>query len=122
MFDIGFAELLVIGVVGLLVIGPDRLPETIRTAALWFGRLKRGLSSARQEFEQQIGADDIRRELRNESIMAELKKAEDEAGEIKESFDPEITKDTNRKTTSSDLPQQRPLLKTNKNPKPADHE
>ena len=35
MFDIGFAELLVIGVVALLVIGPERLPQTVRTASLW---------------------------------------------------------------------------------------
>jgi sec-independent protein translocase protein TatB len=122
MFDIGFAELIVIGIVGLLVIGPDRLPETIRTAALWFGRLKRGLSSARQEFEQQIGADDIRRELRNESIMAELKKIEDDVGEIKENFDPKLTQDSNTKTTSSAQPQQTPLSKTDKNPKAVDHD
>ncbi len=72
MFDIGFFELLVIGVVSLLVIGPERLPETLRTMALWWGRLKRGLQSTRAEFEQQIGADDIRRQLHNEDVMRRL--------------------------------------------------
>ena len=41
MFDIGFAELLLIAVVGLLVIGPERLPSAIRTTSLWLGRLRR---------------------------------------------------------------------------------
>ncbi len=72
MFDIGFFELLVIAVVGLLVIGPERLPETIRGILLTVGRIKRGLSNTRQELERQIGADDIRRQLHNEEIMARL--------------------------------------------------
>lgn len=78
MFDIGFFELVVIGVVGLLVIGPERLPETLRTLALWWGRLKRGIQNTRTEFEQQIGADDIRRQLHNEDIMQRLNSSKDE--------------------------------------------
>ncbi len=72
MFDIGFFELLVIGVVGLLVIGPEQLPGALRTLALWWGRFKRGLQTTRTEFEQQIGADDIRRQLHNEEVMQRL--------------------------------------------------
>ncbi|NIB39364.1 twin-arginine translocase subunit TatB [Pseudomaricurvus alkylphenolicus] len=78
MFDIGFFELLVIGVVGLLVIGPERLPETLRTLALWWGRLKRGIQSTRAEFEEQIGADDIRRQLHNEEVMQRLNATREE--------------------------------------------
>lgn len=78
MFDIGFFELLVIGVVGLLVIGPERLPDTLRTLALWWGRLKRGIQNTRTEFEQQIGADDIRRQLHNEDVMQRLNSSKDE--------------------------------------------
>lgn len=74
MFDIGFFELLVIAVVGLLVIGPERLPETIRSILMTVGRIKRGLSETRQELERQIGADDIRRQLHNEEIMSRLEK------------------------------------------------
>jgi sec-independent protein translocase protein TatB len=39
MFDIGFTELLLIGVVALIVLGPDRLPGAVRTAGLWIGRI-----------------------------------------------------------------------------------
>ena len=72
MFDIGFFELLVVGGVSLVVIGPERLPGAIKTGALWIGRLKRTLADTRREIEQHIGADEIRRELRNEEIMASL--------------------------------------------------
>lgn len=72
MFDIGFFELLVIGVVGLVVIGPERLPETARAVGLWIGRLKRSLRETRSELEKQLGADDIRRQLHNEEVMRSL--------------------------------------------------
>ena len=65
MFDIGFAELIVIGVVALLVIGPERLPETIRTASLWLNRIRRGFNEIKQEVQQ---------ELHNDSVMQELRK------------------------------------------------
>ncbi len=78
MFDIGFAELLVIGVLGLLVIGPERLPGTVRTVALWIGRLRRSFSDIRSEIEREVGADEIRRQLHNESIMASLKESKDQ--------------------------------------------
>ena len=72
MFDIGFAELLLIAVLGLLVLGPERLPTAVRTISLWLGRLRRSFTSIRQEIEREVGADEIRRQLHNESIMASL--------------------------------------------------
>ena len=74
MFDIGFAELLIIAIVGLLVIGPQRLPETVRALALWIGRLRRGITRAYRELEKEVGMDDIRRQLHNEEIMRQLNK------------------------------------------------
>lgn len=72
MFDIGFFELIIIAVLGLLVIGPERLPETLRTIVLGFGRFKRGLRDTRIQIEQQLGTDDIRRQLHNEEVMNKL--------------------------------------------------
>ncbi|WP_163835973.1 Sec-independent protein translocase protein TatB [Spartinivicinus ruber] len=76
MFDIGFAELIVIAIIGLLVLGPERLPHAIKTLMLWVGRLKRGFAAMKSEIEREIGADDIRRQLHNESIMQDLKQAQ----------------------------------------------
>lgn len=72
MFDIGFTELLLCLVVALVVIGPEQLPSTVRTVALWLGRLKRSLAETRSEIERQIGADDIRRQLHNEEILRNI--------------------------------------------------
>ena len=82
MFDIGFAELLVIGVVALLVIGPERLPGTIRTASLWLNRIRRGFNEIKQEVQQELHNDSVMRDLREtgarlkqetQDISAELK-------------------------------------------------
>ncbi|MGB1905895.1 MAG: Sec-independent protein translocase protein TatB [Spongiibacter sp.] len=72
MFDIGFAELLVIAVLGLLVLGPERLPSAIRTTSLWLGRLRRSFNNVRQEIEREVGADEIRRQLHNEAVLDSL--------------------------------------------------
>jgi sec-independent protein translocase protein TatB len=61
MFDIGFTELLVIGVVALIVIGPERLPKVARTAGHLYGRLQRYVSTVRSDISREIQLDDIRR-------------------------------------------------------------
>ena len=70
MFGISFGELLLVGLVALLVLGPERLPGAARTAGLWIGRLKRSFNAIKQEVEREIGADEIRRQLHNEHILA----------------------------------------------------
>lgn len=69
MFDVGFSELLLVGLVALVVLGPERLPGAVRTAGLWIGRIKRSFSAIKAEVEREIGADEIRRQLHNEQIL-----------------------------------------------------
>ena len=64
MFDIGFAELVIIGVVSLLVIGPERLPDAIRTASLWLGKIRRGFNDIKQEVQQELHNDAVLQDLR----------------------------------------------------------
>ena len=78
MFDIGGFELLLIAVVGLLVIGPERLPETLRTLGLWLGRLRRSFTSVKAEIEKEIGMDEVKRQLHNEAVMEEMQRIERE--------------------------------------------
>ncbi len=82
MFDIGFPELLMISVVALLVIGPEKLPETVRTVSLWIGRIQRSFNNLRQEIESEIGTEEIRTQLRNESIMQGLEDAKNSMQEV----------------------------------------
>jgi len=70
--DIGIFEFALVLVVGLLVIGPERMPEVARNIIYWWSKIKDGVSSTKADIEREIGADDIRRQLRNEKIMKEL--------------------------------------------------
>jgi sec-independent protein translocase protein TatB len=88
MFDIGFSEIMVVAMISLVIMGPERLPETVRTITLWLGRLRQFISSARSELEDEVGVDEIRRQLRNEKIMRDLEKTKDElAGLAKDATD-----------------------------------
>ena len=61
MFDIGFWELVVIGVVALVVFGPERLPQFARRAGYWIGRLRRQVGNLRNEIEREIALDEMRK-------------------------------------------------------------
>lgn len=74
MFDIGFLEMVLVAIVALLVLGPERLPGAVRMAGLYIGRIKRSLADVRSQVEREIGADEIRQALHNEKIMADLAK------------------------------------------------
>ena len=72
MFDIGFGELALIGMVALLVFGPDKLPVVARTIGLWWGRIRYQLQAAKNDFDREVGVDEIRRQLHNEQVMKQL--------------------------------------------------
>jgi sec-independent protein translocase protein TatB len=91
--DFGSMELMLIVLVTLLVIGPERLPEVLRTLGLWFGRLSRSFTAIKVEVEQEIGMDDVRRQLHNESVMAEMQKIENE---VKHSIQPPTPNSTDQ--------------------------
>jgi len=61
MFDIGFSEIVVIGVVALVVIGPERLPKTARTVGLLFGRLQRYVSEVKADISREMELDELRK-------------------------------------------------------------
>lgn len=63
MFDIGFTELLLVGLVALLVVGPERLPRIARTAGLWLGKGRRFINSVKVDIEQELKADELKRIL-----------------------------------------------------------
>ena len=103
MFDIGFPELLILALIALIVLGPDRLPEAMRTLGLMLGRLRRTYVSARAEIEREVGMDEVRRQLHNESIMKEFKSIksdiEDIDSEVKAATDPLSESITTTKTS-----------------------
>ena len=66
MFDFGFAEMLVIGVVALLVIGPERLPSVARTVGGYVGRIRRFVNNVRSDVEREFRTDELQRMLREQ--------------------------------------------------------
>lgn len=60
MFDIGFSELVVIGVVALVVVGPERLPKLARTAGLLFGRMQRYVNDVKADINREMEAAELK--------------------------------------------------------------
>lgn len=79
MFDIGFSELLLIAVVALVVLGPERLPKAARFAGLWVRRARQQWESVKQELENELEADELKRNLRN--VEGSLREAEQQLRE-----------------------------------------
>ena len=71
----GTKTVLLIAVVALVVMGPQRLPQAMRTLALWWGRARQIFGNLRRDLENEVGMDDIRRQLHNEKILRELKES-----------------------------------------------
>jgi sec-independent protein translocase protein TatB len=61
MFDLGFTELMLIGIVALVVIGPERLPKVARTAGQWLGKLNRYVSQVKQDIDRDMKLEELRK-------------------------------------------------------------
>lgn len=65
MFDIGFSELFLCGIIALLVLGPERLPKAARTLGLIIGKIKRSVSGLQEELERQIRTEELQEKLKD---------------------------------------------------------
>ncbi|MDD5034324.1 MAG: Sec-independent protein translocase protein TatB [Methylococcaceae bacterium] len=63
MFDVGFTELLLVGLVALLVFGPERLPRVAREAALWIRKARSAVSSVKEEIDRELQLQEMRESL-----------------------------------------------------------
>ena len=91
MFDMGFTELMLIGIVALVVIGPERLPGVARTAGKYVGRLKRFMTTIKADVEQELRADELRQILSDQQKELDtLKDSISEAGRsVEKEFGPD---------------------------------
>ena len=73
MFDIGILELFLVLLIGLVVLGPERLPEVVKSVTRSMKWIKKTITSTKEEVSKNIGLDEVYQDLRNEEI---LKKSE----------------------------------------------
>jgi len=120
MFDIGFQELMLIMVVALLVIGPERMPGLVRKAGLWFGKARRFITSVKDDINQELAQDELKRliqdqkdsvglheiieetkdvveEARQEYLVKNTDDIADEVRELESTVEPEESNDTTGK-------------------------
>lgn len=72
MFDIGFLEIVIVAVLALLVLGPERLPKAARTLGKWFGKARRMVSTFSQEVDRQLEIDELREQLKKEGQSLDI--------------------------------------------------
>jgi sec-independent protein translocase protein TatB len=97
MFDIAFSELLIIGVVALIVIGPEKLPRMARTVGVLAGRLQRYVADVKADINREIELEELRK------MRDSMQKA---ASDMQSSFEAEVSKtETELNQTAAELNQ-----------------
>jgi sec-independent protein translocase protein TatB len=91
MFDIGFSELIMIGLVSLLVIGPERLPKVARIAGFWIGKSRSMVAAVKAEIKQELHEEEIRQLLEKQLEIQELDAAINETADAANSMKASLT-------------------------------
>jgi len=66
MLNIGMTELLIFGIIALLVLGPDKLPEAVRFVGTWYGKIKRMVSNVRNDLDRELRLSELREQMQAE--------------------------------------------------------
>ena len=114
MFDIGFAEILFVAVVALLVLGPEKLPTAVKTVGMWVGRIRRTVSSIQSEISEELRLEELKRTsaISKENLDKELR-------EMMQPYDASTEGETN-KAASKPTTESSPSGSDEPTPKPAD--
>ncbi len=71
MFDMGFLELLLISIIALIVLGPERLPKAARTLGLWIGKAKQSFESIKNEIDRELKVKELQQQIEEQKIKLE---------------------------------------------------
>jgi len=82
MFEIGFSELLMLGLISLLVIGPERLPKVARIAGYWVGKLQRTAAHLKAEIHHELQVEEMRQLMQDQSPLNSYQDVIDEMEEV----------------------------------------
>lgn len=84
MFDVGFLEIVVILVLALIVLGPERLPKAARTVGYWVGKARRYIEGVKAEVEREFDSSELKRILHNQEVQ--IKELQSKVNEAKDSL------------------------------------
>jgi sec-independent protein translocase protein TatB len=104
MFDIGFSELIMIGLVSLLVIGPERLPKVARLVGFWIGKSRSMVASVKAEIQQELQEEEIRQLLKEHIDINEFHRAINETTDITNSIKASLAELPEKTLTDVNLP------------------
>ncbi len=91
MFDVGFSELVMIGLVSLIVIGPERLPKVARLVGFWLGKSRSMIANVKSEIQYELHQEELRQLLNEQVNLAELNSSLEETLESTQSLSNSIT-------------------------------
>ncbi len=86
MFDVGFSELIMIGLVTLLVIGPERLPKVARVVGFWMGKTRAMVNSVTAEIKQELQEEELRQIFKEQANLQEFHAALNETADATDSI------------------------------------
>jgi len=81
LFQIGFLEILIIFILGIIIIGPERLPEVIKTFLKLYKRIEKKFINFKKDIEDDIGSNELKKDVFNELRMEELESSKEENNE-----------------------------------------
>jgi sec-independent protein translocase protein TatB len=87
MFDIGFSELCVVGLVSLIVIGPEKLPKIARIAGFWLGKTQNTIAKIKAEIKEELDEEELRSAMNAQAAEEELSRIRKDISSAAESLD-----------------------------------
>ena len=102
MFDMGFLELLVIGVIALIVLGPERLPKAARSVGLWVGKAKQSFNAVKVEIDRELQIQEMQQQFAEEKAKLEAQIKVDDLQESLSDIQQDIEETTAELTAPSD--------------------
>ena len=91
MFEIGFWELVMVGVVALIVVGPEQLPGLARKAGFWLGKARRMIAEVKADVDRELHFEELKQTLRQQADLSEVQDVADQMKalrrEVEEEFD-----------------------------------
>lgn len=105
MFDVGFWELCMVGLISLLVIGPERLPKAARIVGFWIGKSQRMIAAVKHEIKQELREEELRQLIKEQASVEELSQLDNEIKSVAQTLTSQaeqFTKTTNKPSQKHD--------------------